>query len=351
MSSLSNTKPPLRHVSLADLLAKNLPKRDHLLSPWLREQESCLVWAAAGVGKTMFTLSLALAIAGGGTLMGWSSPRPRRVLLIDGEMPEDDLQDRLRMLAGTVEGINMAEAGANLSILARHSQDPDTAFPDFGDEDEHDRNLKLIRSYRPDVVILDNLSTLATVANENDTAEVQKVVKFLARLKQARIGCFVVHHANKGGQQFRGNTMLATTFEVILGLKQDRSKAPLDASGTTRFALEWTKFRGRRDASIGDRAVHLSVADGRPVWVSERSEDELLEALAALIRSSKFTTQEDVGRALPRHLWPTENPPSTGWISKKFTLLKTRSDIIRQSDIRAHFEAAREEHRELDDEL
>lgn len=68
--SSSITKPALKHVSLAALLAMNLPQRDHLLSPWLREQESCLVWAAAGVGKTMFTLSLALAIAGGGSLMG-----------------------------------------------------------------------------------------------------------------------------------------------------------------------------------------------------------------------------------------------------------------------------------------
>lgn len=346
---MSSSPALLKSVSLADLLATNMPKRDYLLSPWLREQESCLVWAAAGVGKTMFTLSLALAIAGGGSLMGWSSSRPRRVLLIDGEMPLDDLQDRLRMLAGTVDGIDMAAAGANLTVLARHGQEPDARFPDFGGEEDHDRNLDLVRSYRPDVVILDNLSTLATVANENDTAEVQKVVKFLARLKQARIGCIVVHHANKGGQQFRGNTMLATTFEVIIGLKQDRSQAALDTSGTTRFQLEWTKFRGRRDATIGDRAVHLAEREGRLAWVSERPEDEVLEALAALIRSNAYRTQEEVGRALPSHLWPNDTPPSTGWISKQFNVLKTRPDIIRQSDIRAHFEAAKEE--PVDDDL
>jgi hypothetical protein len=336
----SNTA--LKPVSLADLLATDMPPRDHLLAPWLREQESCLVWAAAGVGKTMFTLSLALAIAGGGSLMGWSSPVPRRVLLIDGEMPLDDLQDRLRMLARTVDGINMTAAGENLTVLARHGQTPEARFPDFGGEDEQDANLDLVRSFRPDVVILDNLSTLATVANENDTAEVQKVVKFLARLKQSRIACIVVHHANKGGQQFRGNTMLATTFEVIIGLKHDRSQAALDTNGTTRFHLEWTKFRGRRDPSVGDRSVHLAERGGGLSWVSERPEDELLEALAALIRSNRYQTQEDVGKALPPHLWPNETSPSTGWISKQFKLLKTRPDIIRQGDIKAHFDAAGE---------
>nr|WP_240610362.1 AAA family ATPase [Sphingomonas pokkalii] len=133
-------------------------RRGQLLSPWLREQESCLVWAAAGVGKTMFTLSLALAIAGGGSLMGWTSQRPRRVLLIDGEMPLDDLQERLRMLAGTIEGIDLGAAGTNLTVLARHGQSPDAIFPDFGKEEEQDANLALVRSYRPDVVILDNLT-------------------------------------------------------------------------------------------------------------------------------------------------------------------------------------------------
>jgi len=349
---MSSSLPALQHVTLAALLATTMPTRDHLLSPWLREQESCLVWAAAGVGKTMFTLSLALAIAGGGRLMGWSSPRARRVLLIDGEMPLDDLQERLKMLAGTIDGIDLAAAGANLSIIARHGQHANTHFPDFGDEGQHDANLALIQRYRPDVVILDNLSTLATVADENSTAEVQKVVKFLARLKQAKVGCVVVHHANKGGQHFRGNTMLATTFEVIIGLKQDRSRAALDTSGTTRFALEWTKFRGRRDASVGDRSVHLGVSDGKPAWVSERQEDELLEALAALIKTSEHRTQEEVGRALPKHLWPGEAPPSAGWISKQFNLLKTRPDIIRQGDIKAHFDAAREEQDEANsDEL
>jgi hypothetical protein len=349
---MSTTKPaPLKPVSLTELFATDMPKRSQLLSPWLREQESCLVWAAAGVGKTMFTLSLALGIAGGGSLMGWSSPRPRRVLLIDGEMPLDDLQERLRMLAGTVEGVDIQAAGTNLTVLARHGQSPDAIFPDFGKEEEQDANLALVRSYNPDVVILDNLSTLATVANENDTAEVQKVVKFLARLKQARVGCIVVHHANKGGQQFRGNTMLATTFEVIIGLKRDKSGDVLDTSGTTRFHLEWTKFRGRRDPSVGDRAVHLADREGRLTWVSERPEDEVLEALASLIRTSRYRTQAEVGQALPSHLWPNENQPSTGWISKQFKRLKARPDIIRSGEITAHYEAAGEEPQDDDDEL
>src|SRR5690606_24035934 len=191
MTSTSTTA--LRTVSLGALLDAPMTPRQWLLAPWLREQESALIWAAPGVGKTMLTLSLALAIAGGGSLLGWRSPAPRRVLFIDGEMPLDDLHGRLASLAGAIEDIDLDVARNNLTILARHHQAASTPFPDFGNEDQQDAIIDLIRRYDPAVVILDNLSTLATLDDENGAAETQRVVRLLARLKQARIAVIVVH--------------------------------------------------------------------------------------------------------------------------------------------------------------
>ena len=77
--------PNLRMRDLDDLLELKLPPRDYLISPWLKQFESAMVWAPPGVGKTMFCLSLALAIAGGGEFLGWKAPKPRKVLFFDGE--------------------------------------------------------------------------------------------------------------------------------------------------------------------------------------------------------------------------------------------------------------------------
>jgi KaiC/GvpD/RAD55 family RecA-like ATPase len=331
----------LHSVELGALLDLHMPPRTHLLSPWLREQESVLVWAAAGVGKTMLTLSLALAMAGGGSLLGWTAPQPRRVLLIDGEMPLDDLQGRLRALAGTVEGMDLGEARRNLQVLARHHQHPDVAFPDFGAQDQQEAIVKLIRSYRPDVVILDNLSTLATLDDENGAAETQRIVRLLARLKQAKIAVVVVHHSGKSGTQFRGSSMLATTFEAILGLTREKGQDLLDGAGKARFQLKWDKFRGKRDPSVGDRSVSLEETPQGLVWRASLPRDEVLHALAELVRSGRFGTQEEAGRALPDHLWPTQGtPPSTGWISKQFGLAVAKG-IISKPEIEAQLEAAR----------
>lgn len=333
---------PLRSVSLGALLDRDLPERGWLLRPWLREQESALIWAAPGVGKTMLTLSLALAVAGGGKLLEWTAGPPRRVLVIDGEMPLDDLKGRLGHLAGAIEGLDLEAARENLTLLARHHQHPDARFPDFGAADEQDAILHLIRSYQPDLVILDNLSTLATLDDENGAAETQRIVKLLARLKQARIGVIVVHHSGKSGTAFRGSSMLATTFEVIVGLTRDKADDVLDPSGTARFNLRWDKFRGRRDAAVGNRMVALRETFEGLRWTSERPQDEVLHALAGLVRSGKFTTRAAVGAALPEHLWPHEGkPPSAGWVSNKFALMDAEG-IMKASDVDRFLKAARQ---------
>src|SRR6185437_7668952 len=105
-------------------------------------------------------------------------------------------------------------------ILARQDQDPDAEFPDLATDEGQGRTIKRVRAGKYAVVILDNFSTLASCYDENDAAAFNDIVKFLMRLKQAGIGCIMVHHANKGGQGYRGSTKLATTFEAIFGMKR-----------------------------------------------------------------------------------------------------------------------------------
>jgi hypothetical protein len=43
-------------------------------------------------------MSIAVAVASGGSFLRWAAPRRRRVLLVDGEMPLPDLQERLKAI-------------------------------------------------------------------------------------------------------------------------------------------------------------------------------------------------------------------------------------------------------------
>lgn len=295
-----NGRPLLRIISAADLLARPIRDRKHLVSPWLREGESALLWAQPGVGKSMLTLTLALMMAGGGTVMDWSNAAPKRVLLLDGEMNVDDLHKRIRDLLPTVKGCDGALALRNLRILSRQDQHPDAEFPDLAVEEDQKKLLARVRDEKHDVVILDNFSTLASCYDENDAAAFNDIVKLLMRIKQAGVGCILVHHANKGGKGYRGSTKLATTFEAIFGMKRgDRGGSP----GTKlAFVIAWEKYRGEDyEENTKGRLVRLMAGfdEGDPMqWEFEGSSDEQIDRVIDLLQSGEYATQNELGEVM-----------------------------------------------------
>src|SRR5262249_7061659 len=93
---------------------------------------SAMVWAPTGLGKSWFALSVALAVAGGGRVLGWSAPKPARVLYVDGEMHIEEVRDRMRDLidSGAIEGLDVEAALRNLTLHCRQHQELDVRVCD-----------------------------------------------------------------------------------------------------------------------------------------------------------------------------------------------------------------------------
>ena len=104
---------------IGDILDYEFTPRGDLVAPWLKEGESALIYAAPGVGKSMFALSLALAVAGGGKYLDWEAPRPYRVLFVDGEMPMDTIKERTELLLKALPDIDHELIRQNLHVFAR----------------------------------------------------------------------------------------------------------------------------------------------------------------------------------------------------------------------------------------
>ncbi|WP_431285466.1 AAA family ATPase [Humitalea sp. 24SJ18S-53] len=306
----SSTTPALRTRSLAGLLAHQFPKRDFLIHPVLRQGESMMLWAPTGVGKTMLALSIALAVAGGGEFIGWRSETPRRVLLVDGEMAVEDLQDRLRMLLAAVPGIDAEAAGRNLRVLARQDQSAASRFPNLADEGGQDDVLRIAREHGAELVIADNFSTLAEVADENEAGAMNPVLTWLLRMKQARTACILVHHSSKTGATYRGSSKLATTFEVILGLEPPDSTGSI---GAASFTTRWTKFRGKGHPALTSRDVLLSqTEDGAVVWTESAAAGDEVRQFVEAVRTGKHGSQRELAAAL-------------GWDPSKVSRVKARA--------------------------
>src|SRR3974390_3315626 len=152
-------RPTLQAVGINDFLSLDIPPREMLLDPILPERSLAMLYAPRGLGKSWLALSMGLATATGASLLRWSAPRPRKVLYVDGEMPLVSLQERLKAIsvgfgrdipndAFRILAADQIEGGINLSAVeGQRSLDP------------------LLRN--TDLLILDNLSTLATTTSES----------------------------------------------------------------------------------------------------------------------------------------------------------------------------------------
>ena len=75
--------PSFQPVGLQDFLALQVPPREMLLAPILPERSLAMLYAPRGIGKSWLGLTIGLAVASGSSVLRWSAPKPRRVLLVD----------------------------------------------------------------------------------------------------------------------------------------------------------------------------------------------------------------------------------------------------------------------------
>jgi hypothetical protein len=318
----------LAKFSLGELMTMEVPERRCILGPWLRTAESAMVWAPTGVGKSWFALSCALAVAGGGTFLGWAAEAPRRVLYIDGEMSLAELRERMGVLLQCVPGIDSEAASRNLDIYCRQHQEPEADFWDILKPEHHTKLVRGLTRGRYALVIFDNFTTLSdSLQDENAVGALKPATALMMKLKAAGVATMLIHHANKGGDSYRGSTALAATFEAIWGLKALEDGSVPDGVGA-RFLLELGKFRGRRDDTMDERKVWLA-ADG---WHAEPPVDPQVMRLVRLLSSRRFINQTELAAELGT---------TQGTVSKRLAVAVHQFGLLTQEDVKRHYEAAK----------
>jgi biotin operon repressor len=227
------SRPSLTAIDAMDLLELKIAVRECLLGRWLMQQSLNMVHARRGTGKTWFVLCVALAVAAGVPFLGWAIDKPRRVLLVDGEMPARALQDRLRDL--------MRRMGAEPATGFLRIVTPDLlgrAAPDLAvlaDQAELDELAD-----GADLVILDNLSALIrSGAAENDAESWVTVSDWALRHRAAGRSILFVHHSGKSGAQ-RGTSRREDLLDVVIALRPPQD---YDQAEGARFEVHFEKAR------------------------------------------------------------------------------------------------------------
>ena len=92
-----------------------------------------------------------------------------------------------------------------------------------------------------DLLIIDNLSTLAAQGEENSKESFQPVQDWIVDLRRRGLAVLLVHHAGKGGEQ-RGSSGHEDVLDVVIRLERPRGYKPQDGA---RLVVRYEKFRGK----------------------------------------------------------------------------------------------------------
>jgi hypothetical protein len=259
-------------LDLAELLALDIPERGMVLDPIIPEKGLALLYAVRGTGKTHVALGIAHAVATGGAFLNWRAPQPRRVLLVDGEMPVSDLRDRLKSI---VAGIGVAAAPGMLKVLAG-----DLLEDGVGDLAHPQVQRKVERCLDgAELLILDNLASLMPGQRESDTVGWTTMQQWLLRLRRRGVSVLVVHHAGKNGEQ-RGVSNREDLLDTSISLRRPSDYSPAEGA---RFEVHVAKGRGLRGAPALPFEAMLASRQDMTVWTVKPIEDVERTRVAALL--------------------------------------------------------------------
>jgi hypothetical protein len=265
-----STKPaPSQALDISEFLDLKIPPRQTMLAPWLPMQGSAMIHAPRGVGKTHVALGASWAVSVGKGFLRWVAPQPRRVLILDGEMPATLLQERFKRIAAASQ---CYPNPGYLRILAADIQPQ--GLPDLSEPGVQ------TQYYAPfiadaDLVVVDNLSTLCRTLKENDADSWLPVQSWVLSIRRMGKSVLLIHHGGKSGTQ-RGTSRKEDVLDTVMSL---RKPPDYSADQGARFEIHFEKARGFHGPEAEPFEARLTGEQWSESEIRSGDDDETLAAL------------------------------------------------------------------------
>ena len=215
-----------------DLELMKISPRTPLVGDWLKAGDLGFIFASRGIGKSWLSMYLAKGLANKTDVGPWKTHCQARVLYLDGEMPPQDLKERNHLLGPSTPHL----VYSNHELLFQNTG----KVMNLADLDFQAGALQYCLLENFNVLIADNLSTLAMGIDENKSLDWELISPWLLTLRRNHITVIIVHHAGRNNQM-RGSSKREDPAFWILRLDEDSSAAD-DQSGA-RFISRFTKWR------------------------------------------------------------------------------------------------------------
>lgn len=265
-----------------------LPPLVYDLYPILPHPGLMMLFAATGVGKTYYALNLAMAIASGGRFLAYQAQIPKRVIYIDGEMSLHNMQERLRGMNGHYPEL-IDENFFTILSADNLAKQKNQRLPKISEETAQQSYERYFKEMQAEVVVFDNLSTLAAI-EENSATEWQVIQDWFCHLRAIGISVICVHHTGKNKDSYRGSSRMLDIMNTAILLKHDENVQDQPLLGKYRFTVEYEKHRDFTD----HQPIDVFCRDGN--WHYQNHSASLIERIMELIHLNQ--TQRQIAQEL-----------------------------------------------------
>jgi len=239
---------PITALSVRDFIAKDYPEQEYWVHPLVSKQTITQIWASPGVGKTLFSMELACALANGQDFLKYKwelGRKPVPVLYVEGEMSARQIQDRILNI--TDRYINEKKKFnfdylrvAPVQEQLNHNFDP--LNEDLGRKRLELQLEQMKESFDQEpILFLDNISCLTNFQEKDGEAWIT-FMQWLIKLRAKGYTIFFLHHATKEGSTSSGSNMKERSVDIEIKLSEPSKEQRLDID-ETQIVVEFKKWR------------------------------------------------------------------------------------------------------------
>jgi hypothetical protein len=232
--------------------ARDLPEQDRLMGDLLTTTSRVMLAADTGLGKTLFTVALAVAMRLGRDFLHWKAHREARIMFVDGEMPRELMKERI------IDAFRQAGVEPVADGMFFVSREDFEDMPPLDSEDGQTWLLALVEKVGGvDFIVFDNLMSLC-VGDLRDEESWKSLKPLVAELTKRRIGQLWVHHTGHDKSRPYGSK----TFQWMLDAVIVGEAVEEDDAADVTFKLTFQKSRRRTPANRADfEPVKVTLAE------------------------------------------------------------------------------------------
>lgn len=220
-----------------------------LMSPWLKEGQTTIIYGNYGTGKSLLTISIAYVMGlseedcteENAEIGKWQVKHPTGCLYVDGELGEQEMEERIAQFAW----IGRQKYPLRVLSIPEYQLKTEDCFY----LSERKNQLKVVKWLtdhpRYKLVVLDSASTLFGLEDENNNSEWNaKINPLLRDLRALGVACLLLHHSGKDGRRgFRGASAAGAMAHNIFCIDNHPDKN-ID-QGEAWFTISKDKQRAR----------------------------------------------------------------------------------------------------------